>query len=197
MFSNIGQGLSVAVGRRRKAIQRRLRSSSREHRRCVPRMTGAAGSPMSADTSQVQWRPVGSPAEAELLVRHMIDVMDALLGTIEEETELVRAGKLGEASRLDSVKTELSRLYIADCVRIKANQSYLSQVVPVQLADLHKRYDLFRALLPMNLTVLEATHAILEGVMRGVPRERGHQTAPQAYAGTARSQRRPSAAIGR
>jgi hypothetical protein len=160
-------------------------------------MAGAAGSPMSPDASQVQPRPVGSPAEAELLIKHMIDVMDALLGTIEEETELVRAGELGEASRLDSAKTELSRLYISDCARIKANQSYLSQVVPVQLADLHKRYDLFRALLPMNLTVLEAAHAILEGVMRGVSHQRPHETAPQAYAGTVAAPRRPSAAMGR
>ena len=152
---------------------------------------------MSPDASQIQPRPVGSPAEAELLIKHMIDVMDALLGTIEEETELVRAGKPGEASRLDAAKTELSRLYISDCARIKANQSYLSQVVPVTLADLHKRYDLFRALLPMNLTVLTAAHAISESVMRGLSSKPPARAVPQAHAGTAAPPRPPSAATGR
>jgi hypothetical protein len=140
---------------------------------------------------------VGSPAEAELLIKHMTDVMDALLGTIEEETELVRAGRLGEASRLEAAKTELSRLYISDCARIKASQRYLSQVVPAALADLHKRYDLFRALLPMNLTVLETAQAISESVMRSLPSERVRKAAPQAHAGTAALPRRPSAAVGR
>lgn len=149
---------------------------------------------MSPDASQVQPRPVGSPAEAELLIKHMIDVMDALLGTIEEETELVRAGKFGEASRIEVAKTELSRLYISDCARIKASQGYLSRVVPMALADLHKRYDLFRALLPMNLTVLETAQAISEGVMRGRSSER---SAPKTRAGAAAPPRRPSAAVGR
>jgi hypothetical protein len=150
---------------------------------------------MSPDASQIQPRPVGSPAEAEFLIKHMIDVMDALLGTIEEETELVRAGKLGEAARLEATKTELSRLYISDCARIKASQGYLSRVVPVALADLHKRYDLFRALLPMNLTVLETAQAISEGVMRGRSSERA---APKTRAGAAAPPpRRPSAAVGR
>jgi hypothetical protein len=49
----------------------------------------------------------------------------------------------------------------------------------------------------MNLTVLEAAHAILEGVMRGVSHQRPHETAPQAYAGTVAAPRRPSAAMGR
>jgi hypothetical protein len=48
----------------------------------------------------------------------------------------------------------------------------------------------------MNLTVLEAAHAILEGVMRGLSHQRPHETAPPAYAGTV-APRRPSAAMGR
>ena len=45
-------------------------------------------------------RPVGDPAEAELLVTHLLDVMDALLGVVEQETELVRAGRLTDAAKL-------------------------------------------------------------------------------------------------
>ena len=75
-------------------------------------------------------RPVASPGEAEALIRHLLDVMDALLGTVEEETELVRAGKLDEASKLEPTKAELSRMYIADTTRIKASQGYLVRTTP-------------------------------------------------------------------
>ena len=38
--------------------------------------------------------------------------MSALLGVIERETELVRAGKVREAMQLEQKKTELSRRYV-------------------------------------------------------------------------------------
>ena len=86
-------------------------------------------------------RPVATPADAEALVRHLIDVMDALLGTVEEETELVRAGKLIEASKLEPTKAELSRMYVADTSRIKASQGYLARTTPGMVDDLRKRHD--------------------------------------------------------
>ena len=52
--------------------------------------------------------PVGSAAEGEALMRHLMEVMDALLGMVEQETALVRAGKLAEAAKLQPAKTELS-----------------------------------------------------------------------------------------
>ena len=56
--------------------------------------------------------PIGTPAEGEKLVNHMLDVMDALLATVEEETQLVRDGNLAEATKLEAVKSELSTLYV-------------------------------------------------------------------------------------
>ncbi len=38
-----------------------------------------------------------TPADARKLAENLMDVMSALLGVIERETELVRAGKLREA----------------------------------------------------------------------------------------------------
>jgi len=40
--------------------------------------------------------PVTTAAEAEKVISHLIDVMDALLGTVEKETALVRNGRLTE-----------------------------------------------------------------------------------------------------
>ena len=53
-----------------------------------------------------------TPAEARKLAENMMEVMSALLGLIERETELVRAGKIREAMAFEPKKTELSRRYV-------------------------------------------------------------------------------------
>jgi hypothetical protein len=125
--------------------------------------------------------PVGSAAEGELLIQHILDVMGALLATIEEETELVRAGRLPDAAKLEPVKAELSRLYTDDTARIRASQDYLTQATPELVEDLRRRHDLFRALLQINLTVLATAHAVSESIMRGVSAELARKATPQAY----------------
>ena len=132
-------------------------------------------------------RPVASLAEAEALIRHLLDVMDALLGTVEEETELVRAGKLVEATKLEPTKAELSRMYVADTTRIKASQVYLVRTTPGMIDDLRQRHDEFRALLQMNLTVLATAHAVSESILRGVSHELARKATPQAYGASGRA----------
>ena len=61
---------------------------------------------LASDTSL----PVASPDEGTALMQHLLDVMEALLRAVEEETELVRAGLLVEAAKLEATKTELSQL---------------------------------------------------------------------------------------
>lgn len=131
--------------------------------------------------------PVPSPAavahaaEAELLIQHLMDVMDALLAVVEEETKLVRAGRLAEAARLEASKVELSGFYLADAARLKNSQAFLAQAMPERLAALRKRHDLFHALLQINLTVLATAHAVSESIMRGVSSELARKATPQGY----------------
>ena len=138
---------------------------------------------------------VGSVAEAEKLIGHMADVMDALLGIVEEETELVRAGKLAAAAALEPSKHELSQLYVADTARLKASGEFLSQALPDVLAALRKRHELFRALLQMNLTVLATAHAVSESIMRGVANELARKATPQGYGASGRSVTPPPASL--
>ena len=138
--------------------------------------------------------PIGSPAESERLVRHMLDVMDALLATVEEETQLVRAGKLAEAAKLEPAKSDLSRMYIEDTARIRAGQSYLTRTTPELVEELRKRHDLFRALLQINLTVLATAHAVSEGIMRGVSGELARKASPQTYGASGRTNAPPRSA---
>ena len=60
--------------------------------------------------------PAVSATEIETLAVHFIEVIDALVDIVKQESELVRAGRLGQATQLATSKAELSRLYLAGSV---------------------------------------------------------------------------------
>jgi hypothetical protein len=64
-----------------------------------------------------------TPADAKKLAEGLVEVMSTLLGLIERETELVRAGKVREAMALEGKKTELSRRYVGTIAHLKSSQS--------------------------------------------------------------------------
>src|SRR3954463_9591661 len=133
-------------------------------------------------------KPAAStPTEARRLAEDMVDVMSALLGVIERETELVRAGKVREAIRLEQQKGELSRRYVIAVENLKAAQKHLAQVAPDLLATLRRHHETFRAMLQINLTVLATAHAVSEGIVRGVNAEVQRRNIPNTY--TAAGQR--------
>src|SRR4029077_6894373 len=143
---------------------------------------------MSANTNNAKSAapPIQSRAEAEILVRHLLAAMDALVATVEQETTLVRAGKLKEAVALEATKSDLARLYVADTAQVKANLPVLSRQVPKLLDALRKQHDTFNALLQMNLTVLATAHAVSEGLIRGAHSEVAKKNAPQTYGNSGR-----------
>ena len=131
--------------------------------------------------------PIKTTAEAENLVRHLLAAMDALVATVDQETELVRAGKLKQAATLEPAKTELARVYAADTAQVKANLPALTAHVPDLLAALRKQHDTFHALLQINLTVLATAHAVSEGLVRGAHAEVVQKNAPQTYGQSGRT----------
>ena len=133
-------------------------------------------------------RPIAStPAEARKLAEDMVEVMSGLLAIIERETELVRAGKVREALRLEEQKNELSRRYMVAVENMKNAQAQLKQVAPELLATLRRHHETFRAMLQINLTVLATAHAVSEGIVRGVNAEVQRNNMPNGY--TAAGQR--------
>jgi hypothetical protein len=131
--------------------------------------------------------PITTPAEARMLAEEMVDVMSKLLAVVERETELVRAGKVREAMRLEEQKTELTRRYVTAVETLRMAQKHLAQVAPELLATLKRHHDTFRAMLQINLTVLATAHAVSEGIVRGVNAEVQRKNMPNAY--TAAGQR--------
>jgi hypothetical protein len=127
-----------------------------------------------------------TPAEARQLAENLMDSMSSLLGVIERETELVRAGKLREAMALEPKKTELSRRYAGAISLLKNSQKYLAQATPELLTTLHRHHDAFRAMLQVNLTVLATAHAVSESIVRGVNTEMQQRNIPNTYTAAGR-----------
>ncbi len=124
--------------------------------------------------------------DARKLAEDLMDVMSALLGIIERETELVRGGKLREAMALEPNKTDLSRRYVSAVGRLNASQPFLSQTAPELLTTLHRHHDVFRAMLQINLTVLATAHAVSESIVRGVNAEIQRRNIPNTYTAAGR-----------
>ena len=122
-----------------------------------------------------------TPADARKLAEGLMEVMSTLLGLIERETELVRAGKVREAMVLETQKSDLSRRYVSAVTQLKASQKYLAQAAPELLTTLHRHHDVFRAMLQINLTVLATAHAVSEGIVRGVNTEIQRRNIPNTY----------------
>ncbi len=141
------------------------------------------------NTLQRRAAPAVIPAtatDARKLAENLMDVMSALLGVIERETELVRAGKLREALALEAQKTDLSRRYVNAVGQLQASQKYLSQTAPELLTTLHRHHDVFRAMLQINLTVLATAHAVSESIVRGVNTEMQSRNIPNTYTAAGR-----------
>jgi hypothetical protein len=131
--------------------------------------------------------PIATAAEAEKLVAHFLEVMDSLVGVLRQETDLVRGGRLAQAAALAQPKADLTRLYIAAALRLRASQTHLTQIIPDRLAALRRHHDPFRTLLQINLTVLATAHAVSEGIVRGVSGEMARHAAPQTYSASGRT----------
>lgn len=125
-------------------------------------------------------------AEARELANRLLAVMSELLAVIEQETELVRAGKLREAMRLGPAKSELSAHYVGQVGRLKASQTFMQASSPELLTTLHRHHDVFRAMLKVNLTVLATAHSVSEKIVRGVNAEMQRRSMPNTYTAAGR-----------
>jgi hypothetical protein len=127
-----------------------------------------------------------TPAGARKLAAELMEAMSALLGVIDRETELVRAGKLKEAMALGAEKQDASRRYVSVVGQVKSNQKLLAQAAPDLLPSLHRHHDTFRAMLQVNLTVLATAHAVSENIVRGVNAEMQRRNIPNTYTAAGR-----------
>jgi hypothetical protein len=115
------------------------------------------------------------------------EVIDGLEALVAEETRLVRAGQLRQASGLASRKAELAIRYARATDRIKANAKFLARLVPKDVDALGRRHDPLQAAPKTNLTVLATAHAVSEGIIRRLSGDLARKTSPHVYGASGRT----------
>lgn len=126
-------------------------------------------------------------AEAEAAIAQVADLIVKLRGVIEQETALVHAGKVREASTLAPQKSELTgKLHVVG-ERLKANAKFLLRAAPAHAAALHSLQDGFRSVLQRNMIVLATAHAVSEGIVRRLSGDLARKAAPQVYGASGRA----------
>ena len=130
--------------------------------------------------------PMMTMADAEMLMARLTQAMDTLVAMIEEETALVRVGRLREAALIERRKGDFARSYVTDMNRLSASRAALEKVAPEKTRTFRERHAQFHNLLRINMTVLATAHAVSEDLIRGVSGELARRAAPQTYGATGR-----------
>jgi hypothetical protein len=131
--------------------------------------------------------PVETADDARAAIGELTAVMDGLETVVAQETKLVRAGQLRQATGLGLEKTELSGRYFKAVELLKANSKLLSRLVPQEVGALARRHELLQAELKTNLVVLATAHAVSEGIMRRLSGDLARKACPQVYGASGRA----------
>jgi len=130
--------------------------------------------------------PIATPKEAEQAIGEMTLLIEKLSAIIEQETVLVRAGKLRNAMALEASKSQLAgQLFVAG-ERLKASTKALGGA-PAHCKELAKVQNNFHALLQKNMVVLATAHAVSEGIMRRLSGDLARKASPQVYGASGRA----------
>jgi hypothetical protein len=138
---------------------------------------------MSAKPVRTQ---ITNPHDAEALLTRIGDSMVALVKIFEEETGLVKAGRLVEASRLTEEKAALASQYLREIELLKANAPYIGRTLPNLVDELRKAHAAFRDILALNLRVVATAQSVAESVMRGAANEAARNMTPKGYSADGR-----------
>jgi hypothetical protein len=131
--------------------------------------------------------PVTTQADAEKVIGDMASLIERLSGIVEQETMLVRAGQLRNASALEPAKAQLAgQLYVAG-ERLKANAKLFRKAAPAHCTALAKMQENFRAILHRNMVVLATAHSVSESIMRRLSGDLARKATPQIYGRTGRT----------
>jgi hypothetical protein len=125
--------------------------------------------------------------DARTAIGALTAIMDGLETVVAQETKLVRAGQLRQATGLGLEKSELSGRYFKAVEFLKANSKLLSRLVPQDVGTLARRHELLQAELKTNLVVLATAHAVSEGIMRRLSGDLARKACPQVYGASGRT----------
>lgn len=107
--------------------------------------------------------------------------MDSLIDTLEQETSLIRGGKVMEASELQLKKAGLSDIYVKAILYARKQSAELKRFAPAATNQLQRRHEEFKALLRINMAVLMTAKEVSEDLVKNVSKTVGKGERPSTY----------------
>jgi hypothetical protein len=130
---------------------------------------------------------IDKAAATEQTIEDVTSLIERLRGVVEQETALVRAGRLREAAALAPIKAALAGELAAGGERLKANAELLRRAAPERCGTFRQAQETFRAVLQKNMIVLATAHAVSEGIVRRLSGDLARQSSPRVYGASGRA----------
>ena len=130
---------------------------------------------------------ITTAAEAERAIDEFTLLVEKLMGLLEQETRLIHAGRIRNATALQPSKAELTGRLFAASERLKSSAKLLRQSLPDRCAGLSRLQDTFRGILQKNMIVLATAHAVSEGIVRRLSGDLARKASPQVYGASGRA----------
>jgi hypothetical protein len=131
--------------------------------------------------------PMTTPAEAEGSLHELAALIEEMTALLAQETALVRAGQIRNATAMAPAKQDLTGRLFAVGERVKANAKYLLAAAPARCAGLKTVQDAFRGVVQKNMMVLATAHGVSEGIVRRLSGELARKASPQVYGASGRA----------
>lgn len=131
--------------------------------------------------------PITTKAEAETALDDLSTLFANLSTLLQQETALVRTGKLRKAAEIEPAKKDLAGKVYTLGERLKANAKFILQAVPERCAALKGAQQDLHAVLQRNMAVLATAHSVSEGIVRRLSGELAKKAAPQVYGASGRT----------
>ena len=116
-------------------------------------------------------------AQADTALRELVDIMN-------EETTLLRRGKLDEAGEVAAKKAEVAQTYVGLARAIQANVEDLRESAPQLLEKLQNGHAALATQMAENLRVLATAKALSEDILNSVASHMGQTGQTAAYGAT-------------
>lgn len=119
--------------------------------------------------------------DAQALLTRISDSMVALVKIFDDETRLMKTGRLREAAALVDEKSALASEYLREIEIMKANAAFIGGALPELVDELRRAHAAFRDILALNLRVIATAQSVAEGVMRGAADQAVRRESPGGY----------------
>ena len=121
----------------------------------------------------------GLPADE--LCRMAEIALSALVDVMNQETTLLRAGRMSEAGALTADKTRLAQDYVMLARSVQRETARLKQEAPAEVERLRSRHERLATQMADNLRVIATARAVTEDLLTDVANTMGLKARAKTY----------------